>query len=341
MIRDRKPILSPGITQESRKGQGPAQTVRDPGRAQLPARPGLSDQGRPAADRDQLRRGEAPRLALHRLERGDDVVGPGRLQLLVLQTGHQFEQLARLTAEQELQAELRDWVSDGGAWIECPGYQIASLDGMNCYPYVVSFPDYPFRPSGWDIRTAFEAPADWGEYHLQRMRGFLHPPASGEYTFWIASDNSSELWLSTSDNPANATRIAYVDGWTNSREWTKYASQQSASINLTAGQKYDIKVEYYDHSRQCAKKLCNQMANSEADRFVSDCMMAGLNVIGMQRAGMGEEQVGRVKQAYKILFRSNLGLAEALAQMEAELGAFPEVAHLIGFVRSSQRGITR
>jgi UDP-N-acetylglucosamine acyltransferase len=56
---------------------------------------------------------------------------------------------------------------------------------------------------------------------------------------------------------------------------------------------------------------------------------------------MGEEQVGRVKQAYKILFRSNLGLAEALSQLEGELGAHPEVAHLVAFVRGSQRGITR
>jgi UDP-N-acetylglucosamine acyltransferase len=69
--------------------------------------------------------------------------------------------------------------------------------------------------------------------------------------------------------------------------------------------------------------------------------LAGLNTVGMQRAGMSEEQVGRVKQAYKIVFRSNLGLAEALAQLEQELGGSPEIAHFLAFVRSSQRGITR
>lgn len=69
--------------------------------------------------------------------------------------------------------------------------------------------------------------------------------------------------------------------------------------------------------------------------------LAGLNSVGMQRAGMTEDQVGRVKQAYKILFRSNLGLAEALAQIEGELGTHPEVAHFLAFVRGSQRGITR
>jgi UDP-N-acetylglucosamine acyltransferase len=69
--------------------------------------------------------------------------------------------------------------------------------------------------------------------------------------------------------------------------------------------------------------------------------LGGLNTIGMQRAGMNEEQIGRVKQAYKIVFRSSLGLAEAIAQLEAELSGFPEVEHLTRFLKGSQRGVTR
>jgi UDP-N-acetylglucosamine acyltransferase len=69
--------------------------------------------------------------------------------------------------------------------------------------------------------------------------------------------------------------------------------------------------------------------------------LAALNVVGLQRAGMSEEQVGRVKQLYKIFFRSGLQQGEALAQLEAELGAHPEVAHFIAFVEGSKRGITR
>jgi UDP-N-acetylglucosamine acyltransferase len=69
--------------------------------------------------------------------------------------------------------------------------------------------------------------------------------------------------------------------------------------------------------------------------------LAGLNTVGLQRAGLSEEQIGRIKQAYKIVFRSNLGLAEALAQLDAELGSHPEIAHFVAFVKTSQRGITR
>lgn len=69
--------------------------------------------------------------------------------------------------------------------------------------------------------------------------------------------------------------------------------------------------------------------------------VVGLNKIGMQRAGMTPEQIERVEQAFKIFFRMKLQSAEALARLEAELGAFPEVAHFIAFVKGSKRGVTR
>lgn len=69
--------------------------------------------------------------------------------------------------------------------------------------------------------------------------------------------------------------------------------------------------------------------------------MAGINAVGMQRAGMTDDQIGRVKQAYKIVFRSNLGLQEAIAELTAELSGYPEIDHFIGFLKGSQRGITR
>jgi UDP-N-acetylglucosamine acyltransferase len=69
--------------------------------------------------------------------------------------------------------------------------------------------------------------------------------------------------------------------------------------------------------------------------------LAGVNSVGMQRAGMTDDQIGRVKQAYKIVFRSNLGLAEAIAELTAELSGYPEIDHFVAFLKGSQRGITR
>jgi PA14 domain len=74
------------------------------------------------------------------------------------------------------------------------------------------------------------------------VRGYITAPATGSYRFWIASDNASELWLSTSSNPANKARIARVINWTNSRQWTKESNQRSAAISLVQDQRYYVEA---------------------------------------------------------------------------------------------------
>lgn len=69
--------------------------------------------------------------------------------------------------------------------------------------------------------------------------------------------------------------------------------------------------------------------------------LVGLNTVGLERHGFNEELIARIKEAYRILFRSKLGVAEALAKMKAELGGHPEIDHLIDFVSQSKRGLTR
>lgn len=99
---------------------------------------------------------------------------------------------------------------------------------------------YPATPSSTDLVTAFEAPSGIGDNYGQRIHGYLVPPVSGAYTFWIASDDSSVLQLSASAAPTGLAAIASVSGYTSSREWTKYGSQQSAAITLTAGTPYYV-----------------------------------------------------------------------------------------------------
>lgn len=124
------------------------------------------------------------------------------------------------------------------------GGQRVSVVGTNCHPYIAGLPGYPYHPSGRDIRTSFDAPTNWSEYYATRMRGYLRPPATGEYTFWIASDNSSELWLSPDEIPSDARKIASVPrfGYVNPHEWRHYPSQRSEPIFLKAGSAYYIEA---------------------------------------------------------------------------------------------------
>ncbi|MBL0111038.1 MAG: hypothetical protein IPP42_09330 [Saprospiraceae bacterium] len=75
-----------------------------------------------------------------------------------------------------------------------------------------------------------------------KVCGYLCPPLTGSYTFWIASDDNGELWLSTTSSASNKIRIAYHTAWTNSQEWSKYSTQKSVAINMIAGQQYYIEA---------------------------------------------------------------------------------------------------
>ncbi|MBN2139043.1 MAG: lamin tail domain-containing protein [Sedimentisphaerales bacterium] len=106
---------------------------------------------------------------------------------------------------------------------------------------LVSHPAYPDNPSGSYYLPSFEQPVDWADQYGARISGYVHPPATGNYTFWVSSDDGSELWLSTNDDPDNAVLIAYEDSWSASRDWQS-GPEQSATISLVGGNRYYIEA---------------------------------------------------------------------------------------------------
>ena len=69
--------------------------------------------------------------------------------------------------------------------------------------------------------------------------------------------------------------------------------------------------------------------------------VVGLNNVGISRAGIPLESRRLIKKAYKILYRSGLSLAEAIAVIEQEVDSCEEVEHFLRFLRNAERGICR
>ena len=101
---------------------------------------------------------------------------------------------------------------------------------------------YPGQPDVSEILPVFEAPTDVLDNYGQRLRGFVIPPVTGDYVFWIAGDDECALYLSSTTSPSDAVDIATVPGWTSSREWGKYPSQQSGVIRLDAARMYYVEA---------------------------------------------------------------------------------------------------
>ncbi len=113
-------------------------------------------------------------------------------------------------------------------------YTLASLTGLGTYPAA------PVGREAW--MAGPESFYGIGDNYGQRLRGWIVPPATGNYTFWIESDDQSELWLSPDASAANAQKIAWVSGWTPSYTWTKETSQRSAPKALVQGQRYYVEI---------------------------------------------------------------------------------------------------
>jgi hypothetical protein len=118
------------------------------------------------------------------------------------------------------------------------------------------------------LGTRLTDPAATAANPIERLRGFLTAPATGQYTFWIASMDeriAAELWLSRDANPAHKRRIAYVTvpdsaspapGLTRQARpgrkggpavslgsvLRRSASQQSAPQSLVQGQRYYVEI---------------------------------------------------------------------------------------------------
>ena len=90
--------------------------------------------------------------------------------------------------------------------------------------------------------SSFATPTNVGDGFGARVRGYICPPVSGEYVFFMSADDMGELWLSTNDNPDNKQKIAYVNTATNIRQFNKYPSQRSQRIYLKAGQRYYVEA---------------------------------------------------------------------------------------------------
>jgi chitodextrinase len=97
-------------------------------------------------------------------------------------------------------------------------------------------------PTSTTQLTTLEGPTDAADNYGARIRAYLTPTVSGNYTFYLAGDDVAELWLSFNDNPGQKTKIAEVTKAVKPREWTKTPAQKSTARNLTAGVKYYIEV---------------------------------------------------------------------------------------------------
>ena len=105
---------------------------------------------------------------------------------------------------------------------------------------------YNTPPNSSTLHSPVEISTNTGDNIANRLRGHLRPAITDTYIFWIAGDDSAELWMSADESAAGKQRIAYTTSPTALRGFDLSPTQQSAPIALQAGGKYYIEVLHKD-----------------------------------------------------------------------------------------------
>ncbi|MEM9080086.1 MAG: DUF1800 family protein [Verrucomicrobiota bacterium] len=120
-------------------------------------------------------------------------------------------------------------------WANVPGNELANL---------TSLPTFPELPDGEtrlvDLTTKPVAGSNFGF----RLLTLITPPTTGDFSFFLSSGSSAQLFLSTNDDSANHTLLAQVLSGQSitPNSWDTFESQRSIPISLTAGQSYLLEV---------------------------------------------------------------------------------------------------
>ncbi|MBI4324520.1 MAG: hypothetical protein HY674_04580, partial [Chloroflexi bacterium] len=213
---------------------------------------------------------------------------------------------------------------------------------------------YPNSPDDTRLIVGFDSPSAYGENFGARISGFVTPTETGDYDFFIRSDDASQLFLSTNDDPADlsATPIAQETGCCAGFQETGAGAEETtaAPIHLEAGQRYYIVALYKeagggDYCQVAWRKTDDPTAAGDlrpiAPAFVSAAVsQANLDTITVPAVlatpvGSGDAtKPGFKARVYQVNQQGGTATINRVSRAEQELaGAIgPNVADLTGAV---------
>ncbi|MEZ0388745.1 MAG: Ig-like domain-containing protein, partial [Verrucomicrobium sp.] len=92
--------------------------------------------------------------------------------------------------------------------------------------------------------SSFTSSQNVAENYVRRVSGWVVPPTTGVYTFWIASDDGSTLYLSGDETTEAKAAVAAVSSYTSFQSWDATSAQKSDPVFLEAGHAYYLEAQH-------------------------------------------------------------------------------------------------
>lgn len=140
--------------------------------------------------------------------------------------------LATVLPGQERGITLQFWNNPGGT-------------PLNRIDELVGYPDQPFAES---ILSETRADANMADFYIQRMVGWVVPPASGEYRFFVHADDFAILRLGTGLSASSVRTLVEINVHTSNGAFLERSDQMSEPVDLEAGERYYLELLQYEHA---------------------------------------------------------------------------------------------
>jgi len=140
------------------------------------------------------------------------------------------------------------------SWVPASGYllrEVYNNIGGVLVSDLTNNPKFPNSPDVIDLAATFETPSSGGapDNYGVRLTGFIIPPTTGDYVFYISGDDQCHLFLSSDESPSNRQLIAQEPAWNGARQWVvtdrrnaANPENRSAPIPLVAGKRYYVEA---------------------------------------------------------------------------------------------------
>lgn len=116
-----------------------------------------------------------------------------------------------------------------------PGIKLSDVEGL------ARFPD---NPDVVEKLTQLEVRSSRADNYATLVRGYIEPPVTGVYRFYVSGDDETNFSLSSDRSAANATVVASVPSYSSVQQFDKFSSQASPQIELTAGKLYYFELRH-------------------------------------------------------------------------------------------------
>jgi UDP-N-acetylglucosamine acyltransferase len=89
---------------------------------------------------------------------------------------------------------------------------------------------------------------------------------------------------------------------------------------------------------------CSKIVQDVPPFMIADgnpAKVRGINLIGLERKGFPAENLKPIKEAFRLIYRSKLNTGQALEAIRKELPQTEEIAEIVRFIETTERGIIR